>query len=72
MPYNSFPEPKNEEPDNKQLNSLGKMVRARIIEKHKDTIEYLYTAEAKNIVNPGNLESIRRILSLLPNEILTI
>lgn len=48
--------------DNKQLNSLGKMVRARIIEKHKDTIEYLYTAEAKNIVNPRNLESIRRIL----------
>ena len=48
--------------DNKQLNSLGKMVRARIVEKHKDTIEYLYTPEAKNMVNSRNLESIRKIL----------
>lgn len=48
--------------DNKQLNSLGKMVRAKIVEKHKDTIEYLYTPEGKNIINPGNLESLRKIL----------
>jgi long-chain acyl-CoA synthetase len=48
--------------DNKQLNSLGKMVRAKIVEKHKDTIEYLYTPEAKNIVNPRNLASVRKVM----------
>lgn len=49
--------------DNKQLNSLGKMVRAKIIEKHRDTIEYLYTPEAKNIINPRNLYSIKKLLN---------
>ncbi len=48
--------------DNKQLNSLGKMVRARIVERHKDRLDYLYTPEAKNIVNPENLASIKKIL----------
>jgi long-chain acyl-CoA synthetase len=47
--------------DNKQLNSLGKMVRAKIIDRHKDTIDYLYTLEAKNIVNPRNLASIKKL-----------
>ena len=38
------------------------MVRAKIIERHKDKIDYLYTPEAKNIVNPLNLSAIERIL----------
>lgn len=48
--------------DNKQLNSLGKMVRAKIVEHNKDTIDYLYTPEAKNISNPRNLASIKKLL----------
>ncbi len=50
--------------DNKQLNSLGKMVRAKIVERHGDKINYLYTPEAKNIVNPENLTAIRKVLGI--------
>jgi len=50
--------------DNKQLNSLGKMVRAKIVERHKDKLDYLYTPEAKNIVNPPNLSAIKRVLNI--------
>ncbi|HUW93500.1 MAG TPA: AMP-binding protein, partial [Bacteroidales bacterium] len=42
--------------DNALLNSTGKMVRAKVVEHHKDKIDYLYTADAKNIINPKNLE----------------
>ncbi len=47
--------------DNRQLNSLGKMVRTKIVERHKDEIEFLYTPEAKNIVNQRNLDSLKRM-----------
>ncbi len=47
--------------ENKLLNSLGKMVRAKIVERYHDRIDYLYTAEAKNIVNPENLTAIRNV-----------
>jgi long-chain acyl-CoA synthetase len=50
--------------DNRQLNSLGKMVRAKIVERHQDEIEYLYTPEAKNILNQRNLDSLKRILGI--------
>ncbi len=50
--------------DNRQLNSLGKMVRTKIVERHKSTIDYLYTPEAKNIVNERNLASLRRLLAI--------
>jgi long-chain acyl-CoA synthetase len=47
--------------DNKLLNPMAKMVRSKIVDYHKKRIDYLYTPEAKNIVNPVNLESIRRL-----------
>ena len=50
--------------DNKLMNSLGKMVRAKIFEYHSDKIDFLYTPEAKNIVNQRNLEAIRKILKV--------
>ncbi len=50
--------------DNRQLNSLGKMVRTKIVERHKDEIEYLYTPEAKNIVNQRNLSALKRIIEI--------
>ena len=40
------------------------MVRAKIVERHKDKIDYLYTPEAKNIVNPPNLFAIKRVLNI--------
>jgi Long-chain acyl-CoA synthetases (AMP-forming) len=48
--------------DNGLMNSTGKMVRAKVVEYHKDKINYLYTPEAKNIVNPLNIETIKKIL----------
>ncbi len=39
---------------NRQLNSTLKMVRSRIVERHKDRIAYLYTPEGKNLLNPAN------------------
>jgi len=47
--------------DNKLLNSVGKMVRAKITERYKERIDYLYTPEAKSIVNPENIEAIKKI-----------
>jgi long-chain acyl-CoA synthetase len=50
--------------ENKLLNSLGKMVRAKIVERYSERINYLYSAEAKNIVNPENLAAIRKVLGV--------
>lgn len=46
--------------DNHLLNSTGKMVRSKIVEYHTLRIDHLYTPEAKNIVNPLNLESLKK------------
>jgi long-chain acyl-CoA synthetase len=50
--------------DNKMLNSLGKMVRAKIVERYGEKINYLYSPEAKNIVNPENLAAIKKVLGV--------
>ncbi len=50
--------------DNALLNSTGKMVRSKVVEYHKDKIAYLYTPEAKDIVNPLNLEAIRKLFGV--------
>jgi long-chain acyl-CoA synthetase len=47
--------------DNALLNSTGKMVRGKIVEYHNDKIDYLYTPEAKNIVNSQNITALRKI-----------
>lgn len=52
--------------DNTLLNSTGKMVRAKVVDRHKDKIDYLYSAEAKNIVNPKNLEAVNKIIRIKP------
>lgn len=48
--------------DNNLLNSTGKMVRGKIVERYRDRLDFLYTAEAKNIINPMNIEAIKKIL----------
>ena len=50
--------------DNRQLNSLGKIVRAKIVERYRDKIEYLYTPEAKNIINSEYISAIRKVLNI--------
>ena len=50
--------------DNKLLNSLGKLVRVKVVERHRDTIDFLYTPEGKNIVNQRNLDAIKKVLGI--------
>ncbi|HAF29146.1 MAG TPA: long-chain fatty acid--CoA ligase [Bacteroidales bacterium] len=46
--------------ENKLINSTLKMVRGKIIEYHKERLEYLFTPEAKEIINIKNLEEISK------------
>lgn len=48
--------------ENKFINSTMKMVRPRITEFYKERIDYLYTPEAKNIVNDKNVEAIQKYM----------
>jgi long-chain acyl-CoA synthetase len=43
---------------NQLLNSSLKIVRGKIEERYKDRLAYLYTSEAKNIINPYNLDAL--------------
>ncbi len=48
---------------NQLLNSTMKMVRGKITEYFKDELEFLYTPEAKNIINQRNLEALKKLSS---------
>jgi len=50
--------------DNTLLNTTMKMVRAKIVDRYKDKIDYLYTPEAKNIVNPVNIKALSKVLGV--------
>lgn len=45
---------------NHLLNSTMKMVRGKITEYFKDELEFLYTPEAKNIINQRNIEALKK------------
>lgn len=45
---------------NHLLNSLMKMVRGKINDYFADELSFLYTPESKNMVNPRNLEAIKK------------
>jgi long-chain acyl-CoA synthetase len=42
------------------INSTTKMVRGKITKYFKKELDYVYKPEAKNIVNPMNLEAVRK------------
>jgi long-chain acyl-CoA synthetase len=42
------------------LNSTMKMVRGKITEHYSKEIDFLYTPEAKNIINPVNIASLKK------------
>ncbi|PKP12050.1 MAG: long-chain fatty acid--CoA ligase [Bacteroidetes bacterium HGW-Bacteroidetes-4] len=48
---------------NKFINSTMKMVRGKITEHYKERIDYLYTADAKNIVNELNIKALKKNIS---------
>jgi long-chain acyl-CoA synthetase len=50
--------------DNRMVNSMGKMVRAKVIERYKDKLDFLYTPEGKGIVNQMNLAAIKKVLGI--------
>jgi long-chain acyl-CoA synthetase len=54
-------EPFSEE--NHQLNSMLKMVRTKVVERHATRIQFLYTPEARDIQNNHNREAIKEILT---------
>ena len=43
---------------NKMINSTMKMVRGKITEHYKEKIEFLYTVDAKKIINKVNIEAL--------------
>jgi long-chain acyl-CoA synthetase len=45
--------------DNKMLNATMKMVRGQVTEQFNKELEFLYTPEAKNIVNQMNLSAVQ-------------
>jgi long-chain acyl-CoA synthetase len=45
---------------NNLLNSMTKMVRGKITEYFKEELEFLYTPEAKNIINQRNLNALKK------------
>lgn len=45
--------------DNKMLNATMKMVRGQVTEQFNKELEFLYTPEAKNIVNEMNLSAVQ-------------
>jgi long-chain acyl-CoA synthetase len=50
--------------DNALLNSTGKMVRAKIADLYSERIDYLYTPEGKNIINPENIKAVKKIFKI--------
>jgi long-chain acyl-CoA synthetase len=51
-----LPEPFSVE--NHQLNSLNKLVRGKVTEAYAERMKFMYTPEAKNILNDQNLQSL--------------
>lgn len=51
-----LPEPFSQE--NLQLNSMGKLVRNKVLERYREELEFIYTPEAKDITNEKNLASL--------------
>ncbi len=45
---------------NHMLNSTMKMVRGKIADFYRNRLDYLFTAEAKDIVNPQNRAIVAR------------
>ena len=49
--------------ENKMMNPTYKVVRPKVEEYHKDLFDYLYTPESKKVVNPRNVEAMKKLLA---------
>ncbi len=48
--------------ENKLMNPTYKVIRPKVEEHYKELFEYLYTPESKKIINPRNLEAMKKLL----------
>jgi len=48
--------------ENRLMNSTMKVVRGKVVEYHKDRLDYLYTPTGKNILNDINYKSIAKLV----------
>jgi len=49
---------------NRLMNSTMKIVRFKIAEQYKDTLEYVYTPEAKDAANPRNMNVLDQLMGV--------
>jgi long-chain acyl-CoA synthetase len=49
--------------ENKLMNQLYKVIRPRVEEHYKELFDYLYTPESKKVVNPRNVEAMKKLLN---------
>lgn len=47
---------------NGMMNSTLKVVRGKVEEHFRERIDYVYTPEGRELCNPRNLESLRRLI----------
>ncbi|MFW6360303.1 MAG: AMP-dependent synthetase/ligase [Spirochaetota bacterium] len=47
--------------ENQMINSTMKMVRYKIMQAHEDVLEYMYTEEGKNYINPRNRKAVQAL-----------
>ncbi len=48
---------------NRMLNSTMKMVRNRVVEHYRELLDFLYTAEGKNLLNHKNKETLAKLMN---------
>ncbi len=48
--------------ENRLMNPTYKVIRPKVEEHYKELFEYLYTPESKKIINPRNIEAIKKLL----------
>lgn len=49
--------------ENRLMNPLMKVVRPKVEEHYKELFEYLYTPESKKVINPRNVEAMKKLLN---------
>lgn len=49
--------------ENKLMNPTMKVIRPKVEERYKELFDYLYTPESKKVINPRNVEAMKKLLN---------
>lgn len=49
--------------ENKLMNPTYKVIRPKVEEHYKELFDYLYTPESKKVINPRNVEALKKLLN---------